>query len=420
MAKPKLPSHPSRHPLYSPGLLSTAQIASLDWSKLVNTPTTRDGYGITDVYTDAEVDTLLAALSIPDVLDDLSDVNAPTPADGDVLTWDSGAGEWVAAVAPGGGSGPGTGTPDYLPKWDVAGTALEDSLIQEGAGFMIVGGSTVFTRVASDPALTLERTGSGARSNYIELSATGLHSDASWHMDGDLRIEGTSEFNDTVEVGDNGDTKGQLSWTNTGNSVGGPGFTIRSLSTDELMFGTNGATRWFLPTAGDLLPWVTGTYDIGSNANKIRSLYFDGVVSQGTNLTILSNSSTTLQLGAGSTWAALSFLTGGTSRWTINSSGHLLAVADNTYDIGASGATRPRIGYFGTGIVAPSVSATNLQATTAVQVGGVTRINTTRPTWGAPLTATSRIALPAAATAAQVRDACGTLIADLRAIGILA
>src|SRR5574343_421246 len=29
-------------------------------------------------------------------LDDLSDVNAPAPNDQDVLTWDAGAGEWVA------------------------------------------------------------------------------------------------------------------------------------------------------------------------------------------------------------------------------------------------------------------------------------------------------------------------------------
>src|SRR5512139_1553288 len=31
-------------------------------------------------------------------LDDLSDVNAPSPADGDVLTWDDGASEWIAAA----------------------------------------------------------------------------------------------------------------------------------------------------------------------------------------------------------------------------------------------------------------------------------------------------------------------------------
>lgn len=39
---------------------------------------------------------------------------------------------------------------------------------------------------------------------------------------------------------------------------------------------------------------------------------------------------------------ALGFATAGAERWTINSSGHLLATDDATYDLGASGATRPR------------------------------------------------------------------------------
>jgi hypothetical protein len=37
-------------------------------------------------------------------LDVLDDVNAGAPSDGDVLTWDDGAGEWVAAAPAGGGS----------------------------------------------------------------------------------------------------------------------------------------------------------------------------------------------------------------------------------------------------------------------------------------------------------------------------
>ncbi len=36
--------------------------------------------------------------------------------------------------------------------------------------------------------------------------------------------------------------------------------------------------------------------------------------------------------------------------WKVSSSGHFLAPTDNTYDIGASGATRPRTGYFGTAL----------------------------------------------------------------------
>lgn len=44
----------------------------------------------------------------------------------------------------------------------------------------------------------------------------------------------------------------------------------------------------------------------------------------------------------------LIFTTGSTERFRISNSGHLIAGADNTYDIGASGATRPRTIYVGT------------------------------------------------------------------------
>lgn len=51
---------------------------------------------------------------------------------------------------------------------------------------------------------------------------------------------------------------------------------------------------------------------------------------------------------------ALTFYTDSTDRWQFSSGGHLLAVADNTYDIGANGATRPRTIYTGTHIIAGS------------------------------------------------------------------
>jgi hypothetical protein len=55
----------------------------------------------------------------------------------------------------------------------------------------------------------------------------------------------------------------------------------------------------------------------------------------------------------------LSMYTNGTARWAADGSGHFIALTDNTYDIGASGATRPRnvhiAGYvsIGDGITAP-------------------------------------------------------------------
>lgn len=46
------------------------------------------------------------------------------------------------------------------------------------------------------------------------------------------------------------------------------------------------------------------------------------------------------------------FIQGGSGRWFVETTGHWLAGADNTYDIGASGATRPRNVYVGTDITA--------------------------------------------------------------------
>ena len=65
--------------------------------------------------------------------------------------------------------------------------------------------------------------------------------------------------------------------------------------------------------------------------------------------------------GNGYVWnranAGVFFGTNAQSRWQINTSGHFLAGADNSYDIGASGATRPRIVYVGTGVVGGYIRA---------------------------------------------------------------
>jgi hypothetical protein len=45
----------------------------------------------------------------------------------------------------------------------------------------------------------------------------------------------------------------------------------------------------------------------------------------------------------------------GVNRWIVNSSGHFVAATDNTYDIGASGATRPRNVFVGTSLIGPLV-----------------------------------------------------------------
>lgn len=61
----------------------------------------------------------------------------------------------------------------------------------------------------------------------------------------------------------------------------------------------------------------------------------------------------------------------GSSAGFRDSSGHLIAVTDNTYDIGASGATRPRRVYVGTEVVTPLATvAGNIAQTTSASLSG--------------------------------------------------
>jgi hypothetical protein len=70
----------------------------------VNAPTPADGDLLAWDDGAGEWVPLTPAGGAPHDLDSHTDVNAPTPADGDVLTWDDTAGEWVAAAPSGGGA----------------------------------------------------------------------------------------------------------------------------------------------------------------------------------------------------------------------------------------------------------------------------------------------------------------------------
>jgi hypothetical protein len=71
----------------------------------------------------------------------------------------------------------------------------------------------------------------------------------------------------------------------------------------------------------------------------------------------------------------------GTAQWYVDGTG-LVAQTDNAKDIGASGANRPRTGYFGTSVVTPT-----LNATTALQINGTTVLSGT--TLGSTIVASS-------------------------------
>lgn len=77
-------------------------ISELDDIPDVNAPTPADGDVLTWDSTPGEW-VPLAPTGGSNALDDLTDVDAPTPSDGDVLTFDSGSGDWVPASPSGGG-----------------------------------------------------------------------------------------------------------------------------------------------------------------------------------------------------------------------------------------------------------------------------------------------------------------------------
>lgn len=155
------------------------------------------------------------------------------------------------------------------------------------------------------------------------------------------------------------------------------------------------ATAWQVSVAGHLLCPTDNTYDIGaSGATRPRAAYIAGnvVVSGGTasvnSLAVTQNSTTAgillsggtnpqyrltddgtiiakLQVVTGSLYASfgtesghrLEINTNNTVRWQIGATtGHFLAGTDNTYDIGAAVATRPRNLHLG-GYLAGAVQA---------------------------------------------------------------
>jgi hypothetical protein len=95
---------------------------------------------------------------------------------------------------------------------------------------------------------------------------------------------------------------------------------------------------------------VYNTYTDASNYDRLSFFHSSGMA------TIMAEGAGTglagshLALRASGATKAIIFYTGALDRWAINSAGNFTAQNDNAYDIGASGANRPRSIYVGTSI----------------------------------------------------------------------
>lgn len=73
--------------------------------------------------------------------------------------------------------------------------------------------------------------------------------------------------------------------------------------------------------------------------------------------------------------ASVQVLTNSTTRWTWDNNGHFVAAVDNVLDIGASGANRPRTGYFGTSLFVGATKVIGAQGAAVADASGGTVID---------------------------------------------
>lgn len=133
-------------------------------------------------------------------------------------------------------------------------------------------------------------------------------------------------------------------------TAGSSGITV---GTTTITSGTT--TRILYDNAG-----VVGEYTLTGTGTVVAmqtsptfntSITVAGVVIDATDINVSTNN-------------LLMISTNNTNRWQFSATGHFLAATDNTYDIGANGATRPRTLYLGTGATIPALTVTTVNGNT--------------------------------------------------------
>jgi hypothetical protein len=210
----------------------------------------------------------------------------------------------------------GSGTTNTLTLWS-SGSSLGDSLLtQSGGNIVLASGHLLFTGASSD------------------IGASGATRPRTGYFSTSVRI-GTDMGSGSAALLS---AKGNTTLTGLFVNTASPGSTQGAG-----MIGATGAT----PSAADQR---LGFLLFASNPTG-ATFRFGGGVQAFSAGAWTDNSAHPAYLSFSTTPLAS---TTRTERWHIRESGHLWAVADNTYDIGASGATRPRTIYAGTSIVAPA------------------------------------------------------------------
>jgi hypothetical protein len=105
---------------------------------------------------------------------------------------------------------------------------------------------------------------------------------------------------------------------------------------------------------------VYNTYTDASNYDRLSFFHSSGVATISAEGAGTGLAGSHLALKASGATKAIIFYTAGVERWAINSAGNLTAQTDNAYDIGTSGAYRPRNIYVGSDVICGSLRVVNI------------------------------------------------------------
>lgn len=158
------------------------------------------------------------------------------------------------------------------------------------------------------------------------------------------------------------------------------GLSAGSVSSPSLQF-TSDANTGVYSSAADTVDIAAGGIRVGSFPTVASAVnYWIHTPSATTDPVTLAPGGTDTNIGAvlGSKGTGGIFLsTNSTNRWTVaGSSGHLLCVADDTYDIGAAGATRPRNAYLSGSAFISTILNLNSTLQTGATAGDAVSFNT--------------------------------------------
>jgi hypothetical protein len=180
------------------------------------------------------------------------------------------------------------------------------------------------------------------------------------NTDTTLTTNGTGSLNLTTNNGSNSGTiqlaqgiNGNI--TLTPNGTGSVSISKLYSSGNTILGATSANTLSVAATITSNLLFTDATYDIGaSGATRPRDLFLSRNLTVGGTLTLTGgvNLNGNVTVGDASTDTL-------TINSTITSN---LIFTDNTYDIGASGATRPRTLYLGTSLITPAITNSGLTA----------------------------------------------------------